>query len=126
MTDWEPPPVVLRIVAPPLPGKKKVHDLGSHQCLLEYEDFNGRNLRRQVILLDARNATSSVLVRAYTVGGPKSHVSEYRVHRMKAITGRDGNRQDPRSYLRLNFGHPATPRQDQALAMLGRLIKRQL
>ncbi|MER2552336.1 MAG: PLP-dependent aminotransferase family protein [Thauera sp.] len=30
------------------------------------------------------------------------------------------------NYLRLNFGHPATPRQDQALATLGRLIKRQL
>ena len=30
------------------------------------------------------------------------------------------------NYFRLNFGHPATPRQDQALATLGRLIKRQL
>jgi len=30
------------------------------------------------------------------------------------------------SYLRLNFGHPATARQDDALATLGRLIKRQL
>ena len=30
------------------------------------------------------------------------------------------------NYLRLNFGHPATTRQDDALATLGRLIKRQL
>ncbi|AMO38612.1 PLP-dependent aminotransferase family protein [Thauera humireducens] len=30
------------------------------------------------------------------------------------------------NYLRLNFGHPTTPCQDQALATLGRLIKRQL
>ena len=30
------------------------------------------------------------------------------------------------NYLRLNFGHPATPRQDEALATLGRLIEQQL
>ncbi|MBV2262431.1 MAG: PLP-dependent aminotransferase family protein [Thauera sp.] len=30
------------------------------------------------------------------------------------------------NYLRLNFGHPATPRQDDALAILGSLIRRQL
>jgi hypothetical protein len=61
-------------------------------------------LKREVVLLDARNATYSVLVRAYTIGGPKSHVAEYRVHRMKAITGRDGLRLDPRAYLNRNLG----------------------
>lgn len=104
MSEWQPPNVVQRIVAPALAGRKRVHDLGSHQCLLEYEDFHGRLLRRQVMLLDARNATYSVLVRAYTVGGPKSHVAEYRVHRMKAITGRDGQRLEPCAYLRRAFG----------------------
>lgn len=104
--DWTPPPAetVLRIVAPTLPGRKRTHDLGGHQCLLEYQNANGTILRRQVILLDARDATHSVLIRAYTVGGPKSTVAEYRVHRMISITGGDNQRRDPRDYLRERLG----------------------
>ena len=104
--DWTPPPpeTVLQIIAPVLPGRKRTHDLRQHQCLLEYENANGRLLRRHVVLLDARNVTYSVLVRAYTVGEPKSHVAEYRVHRMKSITGPDGRRMAPIEYLSAMFG----------------------
>jgi len=104
--DWIPPPAetVLRIVAPQLPARQWIHELGGHECLLEYQNADGRFLKRTIAMLDARNASYSVLIRAYTVGGEKSRVAEYRVHRMQSLTGRDGAKRRPIDYLSENFG----------------------
>lgn len=104
MSDWQPPEHVRQIVAPALAGRRRLYDLGSHQCLVEYETATGQRLRRQLVMLDARNATYSILIRAHFVGQPKSSAIEYRVHRMLSITGPDGTPHDPATYLRRAFG----------------------
>jgi hypothetical protein len=104
--DWTPIPAerMLFIARPAMVHEFRPIDVAAHRCTLEYRRVDDVVLRREVEILHVRQISRSVIVAARTLGAGADEIPEYRVHRIVAITGRDGVRMPPIDYLRRHLG----------------------